>query len=335
MFLIGNLSGKDPPVSQEGVEEEPNHQHGWQKLAARSLEIQHLSDTRPTLSPTDQAMLRSQGGPLAAAPFLALPTSRLTKLDPSVFRTLLLRRLRLPLPLTMRVCGCGPLLDAFGHHRSACAVSGVLGRRGFALESAMARICREAGARVMTNVLVRDLDLNLHDHVDARRLEIVADGLPLFGGAQLAIDTTLVSAVRQDGTPRPGATVRDGVALREARRRKERVYPEVTGVGGRARLVVIAGEVGGRWSSETAHFLSSLATAKARSVPQVLEVRARMAWRRRWASILSCAAARSFALSLGEVRASPGVDGEIPSVHEWLVTSIAVEVSDVSLVVFL
>ena len=128
----------------------------------------------------------------------------------------------------------------------------------------------------MTNVLVRDLDLNLHDHVDARRLEIVADGLPLFGGAQLAIDTTLVSAVRQDGTPRPGATVRDGVALRDARRRKERVYPELTGVGGGARLVVIAGEVGGRWSSETAHFLSSLAAAKARSVPQVLQVRARM-----------------------------------------------------------
>ena len=58
-------------------------------------------------------------------------------------------------------------------------------------------------ARVMTNVLVRDLELNLHDHVDARRLAIVADGLPLFGGAQLAFDTTLVSAVRQDGTPRP------------------------------------------------------------------------------------------------------------------------------------
>ena len=79
--------------------------------------------------------------------------------------------------------------------------------------------------------------------------------------------------------------------------------------------MVIAGEVGGRWSSETVHFLSSLATAKASSVPQVLQVRARMAWRRRWASILSCAAARSLALSLGEVRASPGVDGEIPSVH--------------------
>ena len=28
---------------------------------------------------------------------------------------------------------------------------------------------------------------------DGRRLEVVADGLPLFGGVQLAIDTTLVS----------------------------------------------------------------------------------------------------------------------------------------------
>ena len=49
-----------------------------------------------------------------------------------LFRTLLLRRLRVPLPLTARACRCGLPLDAFGHHRSACAVSAVLGRRGFA-----------------------------------------------------------------------------------------------------------------------------------------------------------------------------------------------------------
>ena len=103
-------------------------------------------------------------------------------MDPPVFRTLLLRRLRLPLPLTVRACRCGLFLDAVGHHRSACAVSGVLGR-GFAVESAAARICREAGARVMVNVLVRDLDLGVVDRLDSRRLEIVADGLPLFGGA--------------------------------------------------------------------------------------------------------------------------------------------------------
>ena len=34
---------------------------------------------------------------------------------------------------------------------------------------------------------------------DNRRLEVVADGLPLFGGVQLAIDTTLVSALQGDG----------------------------------------------------------------------------------------------------------------------------------------
>ena len=34
---------------------------------------------------------------------------------------------------------------------------------------------------------------------DNRRLEVVANGLPLFGGVQLAIETTLVSALQVDG----------------------------------------------------------------------------------------------------------------------------------------
>ena len=86
--------------------------------------------------------------------------------------------------------------------------------------------CREAGARVTTNVLVRDLDLGVPEASGGRRLEVVADGLPLFGGAQLAVDTTLVSALHCDGSARAGAAHRDGVALEVARRRKERTYPE-------------------------------------------------------------------------------------------------------------
>ena len=35
-----------------------------------------------------------------------------------------------------------------------------------------------------------------------RKCEVVADGLPLFHGAQLAIDTTIVSWLGADGTPR-------------------------------------------------------------------------------------------------------------------------------------
>ena len=40
----------------------------------------------------------------------------------------------------------------------------------------------------------REFDLAVPHAHDTRRLEVVADGLPLFGGTQLAIDTTLVSS---------------------------------------------------------------------------------------------------------------------------------------------
>jgi len=47
-------------------------------------------------------------------------------------------------------------------------------------------------ARVTTNTRVADLNLqHLHRH-DDRRIEVIANGLNLWGGAQLAIDATLV-----------------------------------------------------------------------------------------------------------------------------------------------
>ena len=99
---------------------------------------------------------------------------------------------------------------------------------------AAAKVCREAGARVTTNVLVRDLDLGVpHPALDGRRLEVVAEGLRGGGGVQLALDTSLVSPVRADGTARPGAAQRDGVALVSAWRLKERTYPELVGRGAR------------------------------------------------------------------------------------------------------
>ena len=136
------------------------------------------------------------------------------------------------------VCRCGRRIDKFGHHRASCARAGVLGRRGFALESAIARVCREAGGRVTQNVMVRDLDLAEPQPADGRRLEVVLDGLPLFGGCQLAVDATIVSVLHCDGSPHQGAENIDGVVLERARRRKERTYPELVGPRRRARLVV-------------------------------------------------------------------------------------------------
>ena len=63
-----------------------------------------------------------------------------------------------------------------------------MGRRGYALEAAAARICRETSARVVTNCFMRDMNLDVPPN-DGRRLEVVANNLPLWNGAQLAIDT--------------------------------------------------------------------------------------------------------------------------------------------------
>ena len=76
--------------------------------------------------------------------------------------------------------------------------AGMLGRRGYALESVAARICREAGGRVRTNMFIRDMDLDVPVS-DGRRLEVVVDGIPLHGGAQLVVDTTLVCTLFADG----------------------------------------------------------------------------------------------------------------------------------------
>ena len=187
----------------------------------------------------------------------------------------------------------------------------MLGRRGFELESAAGRICREAGGRVTSNVLIRDLDLPA-PATDGRRLEVVVDGLPLFGGCQLAVDTTLVCALHCDGSPHNGAADVDGVVVQVGRRRKERTYPELVGPRTRARLVVLAVEVGSRWSAETRSFLAQLAKARSREEPRLLRRRAEQAWRMRWGAILSCAAAKAVAISMLDLRCAQGADGDTP-----------------------
>ena len=114
---------------------------------------------------------------------------------------------------------------------------GSWGREGSRWENAAARVCKEAGTRIRTNVMVREM--GLAPNVDNRRLEVVADGLPLFGGAQIATRHN-DCALRRNGTSRPQADSIDGVALAAARRNKARTC----GGDGRARLVVLAAEVG-------------------------------------------------------------------------------------------
>ena len=107
---------------------------------------------------------------------------------------------------------------------------------------------------VLLASLPRVNDLNIshpHQH-DDRRIEVIANGLPLWN----AVDTTLVSPLTREGQPRRRAGRFAGAALQDARKSKERTYPELLN-NKRCRLVVLAIEVGGRWSEEAAAFVAT------------------------------------------------------------------------------
>ena len=210
-----------------------------------------------------------------------------------LFRILLLRRLRLHLPLSARSCQRRRPLDLLGDHRAACAQSGVLRARGGPLERAVARICREGGGRVTTNTRLTDLNIQNLSRVDDRRIEVIANGLPMWGGSQLAVDTTLVSPLTRSGEPRSRGGTYAGAALQDARRNKERTYPELL-QNRRCRLVVLGIEVGGRWSNEASNFIRMLANVRARSSPPSLQAATRAALVSRWSALLTHAAATPF-----------------------------------------
>ena len=148
---------------------------------------------------------------------------------------------------------------------------------------------------------------------------MVRNGLNLWGGAQLAIDTTLVSPLTRDGQPRRRAGTYAGAALHTARRSKERTYPEFL-QSRRCRLVVLAFETGGRWSHEATTFIRMLAQSKARQAPALLHRSVMAALISRWSAMLSHAAMQSFAASLLDQNLSThsNVDGHTPPVSQIL-----------------
>ena len=148
-------------------------------------------------------------GGMASCALTALPTSADLVVPDAEYRVMVLR---LPLLFAPRRCRCGRALDTLGDHRTACAQVGVLAHRAGPLERAAGRICREARARVVASVALRDLNIDV-PATDGRR--IVANGLPLWRGAQIAVATTLVTSLQ----PRPGADVEPSCA------RKLRTYP--------------------------------------------------------------------------------------------------------------
>ena len=269
----------------------------------------------------DRAHLRSHSGRNAGRVFTLVPTAKEYTVPAPHLRTLLLERLRLPLPAIEAFCeGCGGQLDPQGKHRASCPTSGRLKTRAAPIERMVARIYREAGARVRFNVMLRDMNLGVSAR-DTRRIEVLAQDLPCYGGAQLAVDVTLRSALTTGGEAHPHAADVDGAVLEQAREDKETTYPEFH-ESRRCRLVVMGIETGGRWSDEAASVVWELATAKAREAPGFMRKAVALGWERRWTGLLSSACSVAFAASLTEPKASLhfacAAGGEAPALADLL-----------------
>ena len=133
---------------------------------------------------------------------------------------------------------------------------------------------------------------------DRREIEIVAKDFNFVrGNIPLACDVTLVSPLTTAGEAIPRAAEENGIAIQEAEKRKANKYPELLH-STRCRLVVLAGEVGGRWSAETVRFIEELAKHRSKDAPKRLSKSTRLAWENRWWGMLAVAAQDSLAATL-------------------------------------
>ena len=217
---------------------------------------------------------------------------------------------------------CRQELDALGDHWASCPVSGRLRRRGVPLERTWARVMREAGLRVHWNVMLRDTNLPAISAGDHRRIEIVATGFHWYQGVPLACDATLVSPLHADGRPWAGAEDADGVAIARAEEDKRETYPEMV-ASSRCRLVVLACEIGGRWSATCVALIRALAAHRAEAAPPLLRSAARSAWASRWWALLGVAQQSALAASLAEdtLGELDGFLGDAPPLADVLLPS--------------
>ena len=150
-------------------------------------------------------------------------------------------------------------------------------------------IWREVEALVRRNVM-RDMNVTV-PATDEREVEVVASGLPLQHGAQLAIDVTLRSALTSHGTACTACT--NAAGANGAVREKEAKYAELVN-GARCHLAVMAIETGGRWSNEALDFVADMAAARSREAQPVVQRSTFLAWRRRWTRMLAVSCSRAF-----------------------------------------
>ena len=134
------------------------------------------------MSPTERALLLSQGGPFASQFLQALPTKPQLEIENVILQCLFRRRLRLPLVDGLCTCparshGSGKkmyttavALDEFGDHLASCMRTGRVQRRANVLEKIWMQIFEEAGGTLVPNEKLRNMRIGV-DVEDKRRVE--------------------------------------------------------------------------------------------------------------------------------------------------------------------
>ena len=176
----------------------------------------------------------------------------------------------------------------------------------------------EVRATVALNVRLRDLNVDAARQ-DERRIEVIANGLALWGGAQLAVDTTLVSPVTSAGAPRRSALP----ALHPLSRAKPRSAP--TQSSDSLRDASLSSSLSSSVAAGALKLppLSDFSRASARAPPRLPPAVPVSAFAARWSALLSFAAARAFAASLLSLPlgGTTNVDGEPPLLSDILAES--------------
>ena len=104
------VQGFEPPsweARAHGARPAPRQPDDFEPGCERVEELFRDGSLFSRLDDASKVLMRSQGGVGSGLALSTCPLCRVTRLEPCLFRVLLLRRLRLPLPLTGRNCRCG------------------------------------------------------------------------------------------------------------------------------------------------------------------------------------------------------------------------------------
>jgi len=153
--------------------------------------------------------------------------------------------------------------------------------------------------------IIGGVGLRLIDH---RKVEIMAIGLPLYEGMPLVCDASIVSPIKANGIARPRAAHEPGVAIANIEDVKATTYPELVS-SNRCKFLVLASEVGGRWSAKTCRLVRDLATANSQEAAPRLCKSTAFTWENRWWSMTSVATQNALVVTL--------IDDARHMLHAW------------------